>query len=229
MYNLSLYLNWGFNMKHLLVMLLVLVNSIAWAAGDNGIFDRGNGGDVVICTEPGGKITYQVLDLYEQADRGYTPRRYSSKMTYIDIVHKEIARINRHLPRVAKALTLELRKLQASLYFVRDNQVPEIQDEFLYYSTPCTLKQLAVQWREGSQYGRVYWINLHYFQLLDEPNKAALILHELLYRLFVHDFPDEEPNSRTVRQYVGLFMSAEFGQLAPKMFPRGFMVYYRYF
>ena len=203
--------------------------SFAWAADGSGIFDRGNGGDVVICTQPGGKKTYEVLDLYEQADRGYTPRVYSSNLSYIDIIHQEIARIERNFPRVANALTVEFSKLQAGLYFKEDYQVPEIQDENIYYSLPCKVRQLAVQWTSNSPHGRVYWINVRYFLRLDARNKAALILHELVYRLFVSSFPKEELNSRPVRQYVGLFMSEEFDQLAPGMFRNVLMVYRRYF
>lgn len=216
-------------MKYFFVIFLSLMTSFSWAAGDSGIFDRGNGGDVVICKLPDGKKTYQVLDLYEQLDRGYTPRRYSSNLSYMDIIHQEIARIEQHFPKVAKHLTVELSKLQASLYFKEDYQVPEIQDENIYHSLPCKVRQLAVQWTENSPYGRVYWINARYFPRLDARNKAALILHELVYRLFVSNFPKEELNSRPVRQYVGLFMSEEFDQLAPGMFQNGLMIYQRYF
>lgn len=216
-------------MKFFFVIFLSLMTSFAWAAGDNGIFDRGNGGDVVICTKPDGQKTYQVLDLYEQADRGYTPRHFPSDLSYIDIVYIEIARIERQFPRVAKALNLEFQKLEASLYFIADEHVPEIKDEFLYTSLPCSLRQLAVQWNEGSRYGRVYWINARYFPRLDERNKAALILHELVYRLLSSSFPKEDLNSRPVRQYVGLFMSEEFDQRAPKMFRNGLMIYEKYF
>lgn len=229
MCNLCPYRSWEYNMKYFFVVFLSLMTSFVWAADGNGIFDRGNGGDVVICIQPDGERTYQVLDLYEQPERGYTPRHFSSKLSYIEIVQQEIAHIKRHLPRVAKALTVELRKLQANLYFVKDDQIPDIQDEYLYSSLTCELKQLAVQWREGSYHGRVYWINSRYFPHLDEKNKAALILHELLYRLFSADFPDEVPNSRTVRKYVGLFLSEEFDKLAPTMFPRGFLIYLKYY
>jgi hypothetical protein len=130
---------------------------------------------------------------------------------------------------VANALNLELSKLQANLYFKEDDQVPEIQDESIYYSIPCKVRQLAIQWKENSPQGRVYWINARYFPRLDERNKAALILHELVYRLFTSSFPHENLNSRPVRQYVGLFMSNEFEQLGPEMFKNGLMIYKQYF
>lgn len=212
-------------MKYLFVISLTLLNSIAWATGDDGIFDRGNGGDVVICTLADGRKTFQLLDIYEQEKSGLTPVKFPSDLKFSDLVLQQINRIGRRLPRVKTALMYEYIKLSESLYFTDDKNVPEIQDEETYtINNNCVLRQLAVQWGQSSPHGRIYLINTHYFLSLDTHNRAALLLHELVYRLFSMHYPRQSLTSREVRQYVRFFLSEEFDHFATILFPEGFLI-----
>ncbi|MFM6930212.1 MAG: hypothetical protein ACKOX6_17200 [Bdellovibrio sp.] len=217
-------------MKYLLMTILTLLNSFAWAIGDDGIFDRGNGGDVVICTQPDGKKTYQLLDLYER-DRGplLTLEKVPDNLSYTDILEHSISRIGRQVPKIETALRYELEKLNTSVHFAADSQIPEIQDEDSYVlASNCALRQLAVQWGNGSHHGRIYLINAPYFQFLDEYNKAALILHELVYRLVSFHYPDQNLTSRMVRVYVRTFLSEQFDHMGVLFFPGGVLTTLNY-
>ena len=212
-------------MKYLFIMILSFSNSIAWAISDDGIFDRGNGGDLVICTQSEGKRKLQLLDLYEQERSGFSPAKFSTDLYYLDLVNEQISRIGRRLPKIATALNFEFQRLKENIHFVSDEQVPQVHDEYHYsIADNCILRQLAVQWGNGSLHGRIYLINSRYFLQLDTYNRATLILHELVYRLFSLHYPQQRLTSRRVRQYVGFFISEEFDKFATILFPDGYLI-----
>src|SRR5262245_10581289 len=126
-------------MKTFLFAAMVALGSAAWAGQE-----AGNGGDVVVCTQPNGSKTYELLDLYElRENHGLT----------LD------ASAPRNLDEKGYAL-YQLRKLQAwshhdnykyrvqtvgsRLQFVNEDLV-DIRDSLnTYIPSNCELKQVAI-------------------------------------------------------------------------------------
>ncbi|MFV8257743.1 hypothetical protein ACNQKP_08050 [Bdellovibrio bacteriovorus] len=195
-------------MKQLLFVILCFLPVAAMAGGDEGVFDRGNGGDVVICgTGPG--QTHEVLDMHEFPRWGFLPVEFSGNGGR-EVLGEVLHRIGLQYPYVEKALQHELEVFWKEVAFVPASSIPEVNDEGGYQlKEGCILKQLAVQWSENSSQGRRYLIAADYWGRLDSRNQAALLIHEMMYRLLVRSQVGLPASSSELRVYVAFFFSQE--------------------
>lgn len=197
-------------MKFILSTVLILTGLQAWASGE-GVFDRGNGGDVVVCTNHKGETTYELLDLYELKQTGFALWSEAEAPSSAALLEKILNRMALRHPGFVKALRVELELFNRDVTFVR-GVLPNVEDEGGYsLEEGCELKQLAIQWAEASSFGRRYDISMALWEKLDAKNQAALVLHELMYRLLVQK--SKWPESKTsvgFRAFVALFFSQEY-------------------
>ncbi len=144
----------------------------------------GGGGNALICEKNGNKTT-RLLDLYE-ADQSdlkseMGPGTFEDKLQF---VFKRLAKIvpihSAHYAALARDL------LTKDTQWVENTTMPTIDDiKLATLPRGCTLVQVAIQRpieQKNIPNARTYIIDKDIFNLLDEDSKAALVIHEVLYR-----------------------------------------------
>ncbi|MBL7689567.1 MAG: hypothetical protein JNJ49_16135 [Bdellovibrionaceae bacterium] len=144
---------------------------------------KGNGGDVVTCTD--GQVT--VLDVFE-SQLTSLPRKTDLESLYF--VPLELAG-QTHLAAMLRA--------QASSFIddavMMTSDLGNVVDEGDHLPLPahCQLEQIANQNPSLLPFGKRYIVNKRLWDKLDPLNRTALIFHELLYSL------SQNPSSKELR------------------------------
>lgn len=169
----------------------------------------GGGGNALICQEKG-KFTTQLLDLYEaeqldiEREMGPAPD-FIGKIEY---VLKRLENVSYARSHIYRAMIADL--LTKDTQWVQNSVMPMIDDvKLTTFPRGCLLVQVAVQRpleQKNIPNARTYIIDRELFQLLDEDSKAALLLHEVMYR--EARFSGKEDSIFT-RHMVGLISSRE--------------------
>ncbi len=157
--------------------------------------DVGNGGGVHLCEN--GKI--EVYDVYE----GFT--RYNLTPTYNrrtkdEYIAKALNKIESSYPGIGVRVKKELEYLNAGHFLIRKNLriFPIYDANILVTDIGCQYAQLA-NWDNMS--GNVL-VKEEYYILLDELNKAAIYLHEALYKVARehYNYSDSDDVRKTVAE-----------------------------
>jgi hypothetical protein len=157
-------------------------------------FDRGNGGLAVQCEGQ----NLQVLDLYEAANNPSVKVSFSNAATYTDKVAELIQRIDKLDPVRAAFYRQAMQSFAASVEFVDGDLGLTPDAGLVVLKRGCELKQVAFQ-RNPSLFNKQrYVISRYLWDQLDEDNKAALVLHEVIYFQFM-DAGSTEMTSERVR------------------------------
>lgn len=164
----------------LLVGLLLLGLSQQTLA--NNWYDRGNGGFVLGC----GEQPLQVLDIYEAASRYFFSVKLSEKGDALEKAEEIIARLIPLDPVRAEIYLAWLKNFYSESQILVDTEFMETPDLGLVKKPKeCKLEQVVFQ-REPSRLNPArYIINKVLWDKLDADNRAALIIHELIYRDFL--------------------------------------------
>ncbi|MFM6930028.1 MAG: hypothetical protein ACKOX6_16270 [Bdellovibrio sp.] len=199
--------------KVLMQMLMVLILPIGSYAGNTTGFDRGNGGDAVICTTPDKFASIDLLDWHELLYR-YTYHPDAQMVTnHTTAEHLELLfqKIEKNYPKFG-ALLRQLKSDQKnSFYFIAPMIMRNVDDEghYVLKSPHCELRQLAVNFR--TPYDVTYIVNTWLYRLLPPSQQALLNLHEMIYRAIAILNPLNPPqNSEDIRHLVALVASDEF-------------------
>lgn len=159
----------------ILVIVALLTSVLVWAGGSV----AGNGGDVVFC--PKGVYPIRLLDLYELEifEKKY-PKFLTSASGNAQVkAEAVISQLKEISPVRANRYLQELSHFMERIDFV-NSELPNLPDDLnIVLPVGCELKQIAIQNKTNGQ--PRYSINLSLWQLLDENQKAALILHEIIY------------------------------------------------
>lgn len=166
--------------KFALLILVLNLSNQAFGGGN----ELGNGGDVFFCPA---KSANQVMmvDIYEallagrKLDFGPKGLNYREKVKYV--LHRWAAlsplRVERYLEW--------LEQFDAEAKFISGVTLPNIADEgIVAIPDGCEIRQIAIQLADadlGTSYTR-YTISKDLWDLLDEDNRAALVLHEIIFR-----------------------------------------------
>lgn len=182
---------------------------ISWSAWASGTHLVGNGGDVVICpfyTNPVlldfHEIQLETLGsvLIDDTFFKLNPTKSETELTMLMI--RRIGELNRELETV---LTNYFWEFYLEVYFSLSFAVAVDDEELFYKENTCLIKQIAIQKKPHLVLKKRYVIDLFLWKRLDKPNKAGLILHEILYRVLIEKSKtDEKLQSNHVRQIVGL-------------------------
>lgn len=187
-------------MKNLIVfanilIVLVTVSSIAMARSDRGT-EVGNGGDVVVCES---KQLVELLDIYEARTLRKIGFNFGGpeNQTYQEKVRFAIRRLSEIDPYKASILWRFAFDFGREAIFLDDVVLKDVRDSNeIYLPAGCELRQIAVQNTRVSKNDPFYIFDNKLWKRLDENNKAALVLHELIFRAAARSW-----NSPRVRFY----------------------------
>jgi tRNA splicing endonuclease len=159
-------------MKALFILGMVLLSTNVFAGNE-----KGNGGGIHYCAA---EKTQELYDIYEgQARYGYTLT--DKKLSVENFIQFAIKRIDSANPYIARLVKEQIDYLQHAHMIVRPNMklTPVDDAKILLVDEGCEYKQLA-NWDEVS--GNLL-VNKNYFDQLNNLNKAALYIHESLYKV----------------------------------------------
>jgi hypothetical protein len=196
-------------MVHGCTLLVLLFAGSAFAKGG----EVGNGGDVFQCQNT--KST--LVDIYEaDAQRGIKldlgPPRLAL-FSKIDMALKRLARLS---PIRAKMYSDQAHNFFNDASLIPGAQLTPIQDVYNWVTPDgCVLRQIAVQIVPQFPQDKRYLVDKDLWDTLDDDSKAALILHEVIYREAISlGFT----NSISVRYFNSLIFSHELDQATPETF-----------
>jgi hypothetical protein len=175
--------------------------------------DRGNGGDALVCKNAQGQITSaHFFDLYEAKEKFGMNLVAPQGSTISEKVLNLIDRVSGIDPIRAKTMKLWYSSFMQEASFksgITLVDVPDTGDAF--WPKECELAQLVVQTDLNPPLNPYRYIfSKDIWQLLDDNNKAATIVHELLWR--EARFADHK-TSAAIRYFNGLFQADSFKNL----------------
>ncbi|MNS77111.1 hypothetical protein D3C72_1106850 [compost metagenome] len=199
-------------MKTISILTSLLISSSAFAGLVDG-HDRGNGGDALVCKNAQGQITSaHFFDLYEATEKFGMTLVPPKGATLEEKVLSLIDRVSSVDPIRAKLMKLWYKtfnkesSLKPGITLV---DVPDTGDAF--WPKECELAQLVVQTDLDLPLNPYrYLFSKDIWQLLDDNNKAATIVHELLWR---EARVAKHRTSAAIRYFNGLFLSDGFKNL----------------
>lgn len=202
----------------LVTILLTLIGSNTLAQG---VFDRGNGGGGIICRDQKNQ-TIEVLDLRNMNEFGFQldtaiPSEFNQALQF---AFDRFAQSNDDL--TVERLQTEWQNFKTEVQFVQ-HPLDDIRDIGMKPILPerCNFVQLAIQWDETAFAGRNFIITEPLWKKLNGINQAALIMHELLYRMLLrYDDKKFSTSPIVVRRTVGYYFSAQY--ITPKNPPYHF-------
>lgn len=153
---------------------------------DPGGNEIGNGGAVVVCQEGDGISATQVvetLDVFEsRRTRGLTIDFGNVGKDAIVMARHAISRLRFLDPLREQRLQKRLEEFENEMLFLSDTTFPDTGDTN-HFPLPsnCTLKQAVIQRIKQFPEDKKYYINESLWFKLDTPNRAAMILHEIIY------------------------------------------------
>lgn len=183
-------------------------------------FNRGNGGNVIVCDNDGEK-TYEVLDLFEGRNVWYF--RLDPDLANKSLNYKQIINLT-----INKVMMLGMRDgLRLKSYYERMRRNSELLPNHVFIKTHdqgnvfipshCKLEQGAIQWVTPPIGMKEFIFNKLYWEKLSELHKAALVMHEVIYKTFITESiiinrPAKKITSYDIRFYVAYLFSDQFGQ-----------------
>lgn len=188
--------------KIMMLLILSLVSGQVFAAGGDRV---GNGGDVIIC---GKKV--ELLDIYEARLSGYklkTPEGANYNKMLENIITKKMAPIQ---PIRANRYLSNLRTLNSEMQFLPGITLNDVDDAgVVAIPKGCTLEQVAIQLSDDVRPAgkKRYTVSLDLWNQMDDLNKVALILHEVIYREAIQS--ETVTTSMMVRAMVGEILRDE--------------------
>jgi len=198
----------------------ILLSFFSFNVFAQGVFDRGNGGGGIKCNYFGNQ-TVEVLDLYDMNQFGFQldpaiPADYNQALDFI-------------LARFAESnyeanifnMQTALQDFKTEVQFVR-HTLKDIDDLGIKPNWPsrCKFVQLATQWDEKSFTGRHFVINEPLWNQLNGIHQAALVMHEVFYRVILKHDKKFAVSPVVVRRTVGYYFSKQYQ--APKNLPYRF-------
>lgn len=179
-------------MKNQLFMIVLLFSLESFASGNR----VGNGGNIVNC--PNKK---QMLDLYESSEKIAS---FSKDLPYIEIIQstlKNLARLNSKLSKQYEKRSAEFLKetdMRADVDLVA---VSDSKHIFSPAQKDCKIQQIAIR-KNVAGLGSRFIINKDLWDKLPELDRAALILHEIIYEHFYKLGEQDSVKARQVNAYL---------------------------
>lgn len=196
----------------------------------------GNGGYVLEC-HSNGTNKWVSYDLEEGLILNQLTPKYSSFKSYTEKARDVINRIHNINPFRAKLYKHWLFTFEAESQFLKtDTYLVDIPDiSFGVVPKNCYLHQAIVQIASPSIGEARYFINSTIWQRLDENQKAALVIHELIYREAISEENRHQNSvqvrklnqwlhsgkleSMTVQKYIELIRQLQFAQVDAHQIP----------
>lgn len=162
----------------------------------------GNGGDVVTCKDK----SPQVLDLYESSEEIIT----ATETDYQKIVSERLNLLAEAHKKTADQYRTKFSGILKDSDFKANAKLTDINDsEHLVLPKDCQLKQAAIRKNSTAKNEKLFLFDNDNWQEMDSLNKAALIMHEIIYD---HFYKLGERNSIKVRKVNALLFSKNFNK-----------------
>lgn len=169
-------------MKNILAALVLFTANLVFASGTT----IGNGGNSIVCKNSTGSITsVEMLDLYEARVAGLTLKFNSHLSTYRDIIDENLSRWQKIAPYRVAQYKKWLTEFETEALFASGVDIPAIPDTgSVVLPTGCELRPIAFQRPDSEIFPGVkrYTVSKDLWNLMDEVQKAGLVMHELIYR-----------------------------------------------
>lgn len=182
-------------MKSILLIGSLLLSSLTFAG------EKGNGGGVHLCPSLG---TVEMYDLYEGYAR-YDVARTQKVLSVDEYLAQALEKLRGVSPRFEKLVRNKIQYLKSGHIIFRKGIRLTLSDDanILMTDEGCSYEQMA-NWDNLSE-GII--VKKEYFDRLQDLDKAALYLHEAIYKV-ARDLFDVK-NSDLTRKLVGLTLSDE--------------------
>lgn len=191
-------------MKTTLALTTLLFSLLAYA-GD----EIGNGGDLVVCQDVNANIkSATILDYYEARHREISLDLGSDELMPMQKVELALNRLFEKNNFFANQL-----RQKAQTFFQNANIMPNIDltdipdGQELFLEHGCSIAQIAINRKVIFPQDKKFIISKDLWDLLDNNNKAGLILHEIIYDYFIQH---GHTNSRSARYLNSLISSNQF-------------------
>lgn len=160
----------------------------------------GNGGDVVACSN--GKN--ELLDVFEAREMRSIPLLIGdNKLTVDERMDLLFARIQRLDPNRANQYRAWYRDFINETLFKAGTVLVDVPDsDHLALPGGCEIKQVAIQREPSFPEDKRYVVDRDLWNTLDNSNRAALILHEFIYRDAVKERHEDSQNTRYFNSYI---------------------------
>lgn len=167
---------------------------------------QGNGGDVLYCPSLNGPGKYEMLDLYEAKARWKIEIDFGapelSPMEKVNYVLDRLQRIDQFRAEYYRKVASEFFD---NALFIPDITLIDIPDsQFSYIPSHCSLEQIAIQKEPQFPGEKLYTVSKDLWDLLDNDQKAGLILHEIV---FGEAIKEGHENSINTRYFMGQIAS----------------------
>jgi hypothetical protein len=193
------------------LFLYFFLPQLSFAAGQ-----EGNGGDVIVCRDihNQNKVTsIALLDFYEsQILRNIVPDLDPnvSVESNFDVL---LSRLERRDPVFKNRVLSLYSKFFHETKFTNETLEDIPDSEHLSFPVSCHVEQIAIQGELAKKsHGSYYLINKQLYDLLTNDHKAGLILHEILYRIYIEY--TNTANSIVPRYLNSLIASDRINQLS---------------
>ena len=145
----------------------------------------GNGGNMLICLNTDGTLkSKELLDFYEsRVIRGITPSLGHPSLPYLEKIEMVLTRIQHLSPRRFKSYLEEARSFESQSVFLPSADLTTMPDsQHPVVPKNCTVVQTIIQRTPIFAEDKRYIVNKDIWDLLDNDDKAGLVLHEAILR-----------------------------------------------
>lgn len=188
--------------------------------------EYGNGGDVIYCSQQDAPPKVEILDLYEARARwGLTLDLGQDNLTPVEKVNYALERLDRIDHFRAEYYKKIAGEFFENALFISGVTLIDIPDsQFTYIPSNCEIRQIAIQKEPQFPGEKLYTISKDLWDILDNNQKAGLILHEIVYgeaislshsnsinsRYFMGHIASTKTGNITTQDYIKLFKLTNF-------------------
>lgn len=187
-------------MRMLGVLFCGLLTSTALFAGDA----RGNGGHGIVCRSSNGQVvSVEILDFYEAREyRGIQRDLGPQSLTVEEKIRMALARVSRFEFRGERYLKAALEFEQNALFKSGVTLVNVPDTNHLAFPKGCAVEQVINQRQTQFPEDKLYLVNADLWNLLDNDNKAAFILHEVIFGELISEGQTTSEGARYFNSYI---------------------------
>lgn len=192
---------------------LILISKLSLAGQGTG-----NGGDVLVCKNESDEIiSVELYDYFEAKEKrtSFSLETGDPELDYIGKVKFVLEKVRRLDPNRANLYEKWFKEfLDKSVTSFTNKELSDIPDTGeVLIPQGCEIVQIAHQ-NEPLPGEYRYIIRKDLWELMDEANKAGLVLHELIYREAKYDNSLVHNNSRRVRYFNSTISSRHISRLS---------------
>lgn len=193
-------------MKITIVATGLLLANLVFASGTT----IGNGGNSIVCKDSQGNIkSVEILDFYEVRLNGLNLKLNANLSNYKDILVDNLDRWKNIAPVRVAQYKKWLVEFESEALFASGVEIPSIPDTgSVVLPSGCELNPIAFQRPDSEIFPGVkrYTISKDLWVLMDEVQKAGLVMHELIYR---EGIKAKHQTSFPTRYFNGYLATAE--------------------